>query len=117
MLKNDTNGQTRKNGQLPVLNTCQLQFIVPTQKDNANQFNELFTNIGKTVMKNLPAMNPVMPESVVHSMIQCKTSSAEVISIFAPIGEKISLGDDGIHNVLVKLTTSVTVPNLTTLID
>ena len=68
-------------GQIPVLNTCQMQLEDPTQKDNANQFKEDFTNIGKPVTKNLPAMNPVLPDSVVHSMFPEKTSCAEVTSI------------------------------------
>ena len=53
---------------MPVLNTCQLQFADPTQKNIAKESNEHFTNIRKTVAKNLPEMNRVLPESPLHSM-------------------------------------------------
>ena len=59
-------------------------------------------------------MNPVLLESAVHHMLPYETSCAGVTSIFASLDEKFS-GDDEIHNVLVKLTSSVTVPYLTTL--
>ena len=110
----EINGQKTKGGQIPVLNTCQLQCEDPTRKGNPNQF-EQFNNIGKTVTKNLPAMNPVLLESAVHHMLPYETSCAEVTSIFASLDEKFFSGDDEIHNVLVKLTSSVTVPYLTTL--
>ena len=50
---NELKGKINERSKLPILTSTQKKFNKPTERDNANVFNEYFSNIGKKSQRTL----------------------------------------------------------------
>ena len=115
-LINDIKGTSRKSSHVPALNSCSERCTDPNSADIAEQFNTFFTNVGPRLKENirhvpLPEMNEVN-----HSMYLKPINIDEVREIIENL-DKVSSGDDDISNVIVKLSSNITIPYLTQVIN
>ena len=116
-LINDIKGTNRKSSQVPALNSCSERCTDSSRADIAEQFNTFFTNVGpklKEKIKHVPL--PEMNE-VNHSMYLKPITIDEVREIIENLDNKFSSGDDDISNVIVKLSSNITIPYLTQIIN
>ena len=89
----------------------------PTTKDIANQLNEYSTDINISVTHDLPKVNLILPETVNDSIFRFRTNCREVCSIIDCPENKFSSGDDEVRIIIVKRTSSFTVPYITELVN
>ena len=116
-LLNDIKGTTRKSSQVPALNTCNARCKDPSSADIAEEFNTFFTNVGPKLKENIKDVPLPKMDEVNHSMYLKPISVNEVREIIDNLDNKFSSGDDDISNVLVKLSSDVTIPYLTQIIN
>ena len=116
-LLNDTKGITRKSSQVPALNSCNARCTDPSGADIAEEFNTFFTNVGPKLKYNIKPVPLTKMDEVNHSMYLKPITCDEVREIIDNLDNKISSGDDDISNVIVKLSSNVTIPYLTQIIN
>ena len=116
-LLNDIKGTTRKTSKVPALNSCTARRNDPSSADIAEEFNTFFTNVGPKLKENIKDVPLPKMDEVNHSMYLKPISVNEVREIIDNLDNKFSSGDDDISNVLVKLSSDVTIPYLTQIIN
>ena len=67
-LLNDIKGTTRKNSQVPSLNTCNARCTDLSSADIAEEFNTFFTNVGPKLKENIKDVPLPKMDEVDHSM-------------------------------------------------
>ena len=100
-----------------MLNSCSERCTDPSSDDIAEQFNTFFTNVGPKLKEKirhvpLPEMNEVN-----HSMYLKPITIEEVREIIENLDNKVSSDDDDISNVIVKLSSNITIPYPTQVIN
>ena len=101
-----------------MLKLCKSHIENTTTKNIANQLNEYFTDVGNSVLQDLPMVSPALGETVNRSMFLYRTkNSSEVCSINGSLENNISSGDDELLSVIVKRTSNITVPFITDLLN
>ena len=116
-LLSDIKGKSPKSSQVPALNTCNARCTDPSSADIAEEFNTFFTNVGPKLKENIKDVPLPKMDEVNHSMYLKPISVNEVREIIDNLDNKFSSGDDDISNVLVKLSSDVTIPYLTQIIN
>ena len=116
-LINDLKGSNRKSSQVPALNSCSARCTDPSSVDIAEEFNSYFTNVGPKLKENIKHVPLPKMDEVNHSMYLKPITIDEVREIIDNLDNKYSSGDDDISNVIVKLSSSVTIPYLTQIIN
>ena len=116
-LINDVKGTNSKSSQVPALNSCSERCTDSSSADIAEQFNTFFTHVGPKLKEKikhvpLPEMNKVN-----HSMYLKPITIDEVREIIENLDNKFSSGDDDISNVIVMLSSNITIPYLTQVIN
>ena len=116
-LLNDIKGTTRKSSEVPALNTCNARCTDPSSADIAEEFNTFFTSVGPKLKYNIKHVPLTKMDEVNHSMYLKPITCDKVREIFDNLDKKFSSDDDGIPNVIVKLSSNVTIPYLTQIIN
>ena len=116
-LLKDIKGTTRKSSQVPALNSCNARCTDPSSADIAEEFNTFFTNVGPKLKYNIKRVPLTKMDEVNHSMYLKPITCDEVREIIDNLDNKFSSGDDDISNVIVKLSSNVTIPYLTQIIN
>ena len=116
-LLNDIKGTTRKSSKVPALNSCTARNTDPSSADIAEEFNTFFTNVGPKLKENIKHVPLPKVDEVNHSMYLKPITVDEVKEIIDHLDNKYSSGDDDISNVIVKLSSSITIPYLTHIIN
>ena len=97
------------------LESCSNNIENPYLRDNAAVFNKFFANIGSEISKHLNGEFVCLVPKVQQSMFLFQAKKREVNEIISNL--EFSSGDDDISNVLVKVSSPVTVRCLTFLIN
>ena len=116
-LLNDIKGTTRKSSQVPALNTCNARCTDPSSADIAEEFNTFFTSVGPKLKYNIKHVPLTKMDEVNHSMYLKPITCDKFREIIDNLDNKFSSGDDGISNVIVKISSNVTIPYLTQIIN
>ena len=116
-LLNELKGKSYKSQNFPILGSCYQKFDQPSDKNNANEFNNFFASIGHQVSRHLnKSFQPSFPRHQC-SMYLYKTTAREVGDISTNLDNKSSSGVDDISNILIKLSSDVINPYLVFLIN
>ena len=116
-LLNELKGKSNERSKFPILTSTQKKFNKPTERDNANVFNEYFSNIGKKVSEHLDkTYEPNFPKNP-YSMFLTKTDEKEIKEIINKLDDKSSSGYDSISNKIVKAVSASVTPYLVSLIN
>ena len=115
-LINDIKGTNRNSSQVPALKSCSVRCTDPSSADIAEEFNSFFTNVGPKLKENIKHVPLPKMDEVNHSMYLRPMTIDEVKEIFDNLDNKFSSGDDDISNVIVKISSSITIPYLTQII-
>ena len=102
---------------MPALNSCTARCTDPSSTDIAEEFNTFFTNVGPKLKENIKHVPLPKVDEVNHSMYLKPITVDEVREIIDHLDDKYSSGDDDISNVIVKLSSSITIPYLTQIIN
>ena len=117
-LLNEIRGKQEVSISLPILTSCTTDSNhSPSQSDIAETFNRHFITIGEKVQKDLPSLSPLLPDSVSHSMVLYNTNVVDVNRVMDNLNNKSSSGVDYISNKIVKITSRITAPCFTCLIN
>ena len=116
-LPNDIKGTTRKSSHVPALNTCNARCADPSSADIAEEFNTFFANVGPKLKYNIKHVPLTKIDVVNHPMYLKPITCGEVREIIDNLDNKLSSGDDDFSYVIVKLSSIVTIPYLTQIIN
>ena len=116
-LLNDIKGNTRKSSKVPALKSCNARSSDPSSADIAEEFNTFFTNVGPNLKENIKHVPLPKMDEVNHSMYLKPITCDEVREIIDNLDNKFSSGDDDISSVIVKLSSNITIPYLTQIIN
>ena len=86
-------------------------------RDNTAVFNKFFANNGSEISKHLNGEFVSLVPKVQQSMFLFQAKEREVAAIISNLENKFSSGDDDIRNVLVKVSSTVTVRYLSFLVN
>ena len=118
-LLNDLSGKSMEDNNVHFLRICGVK--CPSDSDIANAFNDIFADSGINISSKLPYVPLQTIPSHDKSMFLYPTSDIEVQKTLDELDNKSSSGLDNIlvkiRNVLVKISSEVTVPYLTYLIN
>ena len=116
-LLNHIKGTTRKSSQVPTLNTFKARCSDASSADIAQEFNTFFTIVGPKLKYNIKHVPLTKMDEVIHSTYLKPVTCDEVREIIDNLYNKFSSGNDDISNVIVKLSSNVTIPYLTRIIN
>ena len=114
---NELTGKKNESKKIPILESCSNNIENPSLWDNAAVFNKFFANIGSEISEHLNGEFVCLVPKVQQSMFLFQAKEREVAEIISNLENKFSSGDDDISNVLVKVSSPVTVRYLTFLIN
>ena len=100
-----------------MLETCNARCTDPSSSDIAEEFNTFFTNVGPKLKENIKDIPLPKMDEVNHSMYLKPITVEEVRGIIDNLDSKFSYGVDDISNVIVKLSSNVSIPYLTQIIN
>ena len=115
-LLGDIKRTTRKSSQVPALNTCNARCTDTSSAAINEEFNTFFTNFGPKWKENFKDVPLPKMDDVNHSMYLKPITVDEVREITYNLDSKFSSGDDVLSNLIVKLSSNVTIPCLTQII-
>ena len=116
-LINDIKGTNLKSSQVLALNSCSERCTDSSSADIAEQFNTVFTNVGPKLKEKIKHVHLPEMNEVNHSVYLKPITIDEVREIIENLDNKFSSGDDDISNVIVKLSSNITIPYLTQVIN
>ncbi len=117
-LLDDLKGKYSSRSTVPKLACCvTTNNPTPSDSEVAEAFNCYFANIGKNLQESSLNVPMILPFSKDSSLYLYPTTEIEVNIIFDHLGTKHSSGIDNNSNVLVKVSSSVTIPYLTKIIN
>ena len=116
-LLNDIKELTRKSSQVPALNTCNARCTDPSSANIAEEISTFLTNNGSKLIYNIKNVRLTTMDEVYHLMYLKPITCDEVRENIGSLDNEFSSGDDEISNVIVKLSSNVTIPYLTQIIN
>ena len=114
-LLNDLSGKSMENKNVQFSRNCGVEGH--NDSDIVNAFNDFFADAGINISSKLPYVPLQTIPSHDKSMLHYPTTDNEVLKTIDELDNKSSSGLDNISTVLVKISSEVTVPYLTYLIN
>ena len=99
------------------MNICNARCTDPRCTDIAEEINSLFTNVGPKLKYNIKQVPLTKMDEVNHSTYLKPITCDEVREIIDNLDNKFSSGDNNISNVIVKISSNVTISYLTQIIN
>ena len=102
---------------IPILSSCYEANQLPSLGDVAEKFNQYFVNVPNNIRQSINNVPPIPIPDNDKSLYLYPVSTFEVEELIDSLAHKASSGDDGLSNVIIKLSAPVTVRFMTHIIN
>ena len=112
-LLKEISGRSTHSKNIPILSSCYEANQLPSLGDVAEKFNQYFVNVPNNISQSINNVPPIPIPDNDKSLYLYPVSTFEVEELIDSLAHKASSGDDGLSNVIIKLSAPVTVRFMT----
>ena len=108
-LLKEIKGRITRSKKIPILFSCYEANQSPSLGDVAEKFNQYFVNVPNNIRQSINDVPPIPISDNDKSLYLYPVSTFEVEELIDSLAHKASSGDDGLSNIVIKLSAPVTV--------
>ena len=116
-LLKEISGRSTHSKKIPILSFCYEANQSPSLGDVAEKINQFFVNVPNDIRQSTNIVPPIPIPDNNKSLYLYPVSTFEVEELIDSLAHKASSGDDGLSNIIIKLSAPVTVRFMTHIIN